>query len=208
MLVLDRFYLIVDSARWLDRLLPLGLKFVQLRMKGLDPSARRAEIAASIEKCRAHGATLVVNDFWQDAIDLGAEWVHLGQEDLAGADAAAIRRAGLKLGVSTHSHEELDTALAVDPDYVALGPVYPTTLKVMPWAPQGLDRIGEWKRIARRPLVAIGGITLERAEAVARAGADSIAVISDVLSNPDPEARCKAWLDARATWTGVERSGS
>lgn len=208
MLVLDRFYLIVDNAQWLDRLLPLGLKFVQLRMKGLEPSARRAEIAASLEKCRAYGATLVVNDFWQDAIDLGAEWVHLGQEDLAGADVAAIRRAGLQLGVSTHSHEELDAALGVDPDYVALGPVYPTTLKVMPWAPQGLDRIGEWKRIARRPLVAIGGITLERAEGVARAGADSIAVISDVLSNPDPEARCKAWLDARATWAGAERSGS
>jgi len=200
MLVLDRFYLIVDNARWLDRLLPLGLRFVQLRAKGLDAAARRAEIAASIAQCRAHGATLVVNDFWQDAIDLGAEWVHLGQEDLAEADVAAIRRAGLKLGLSTHSHEEIDTALSVDPDYVALGPVYPTTLKVMPWAPQGLDRIGEWKRIARRPLVAIGGITLERAEGVARAGADSIAVISDVLSHPDPEARCKAWLDARATW--------
>ncbi|HVK65374.1 MAG TPA: thiamine phosphate synthase, partial [Polyangium sp.] len=110
MLVLDRFYLIVDNARWLDRLLPLGLRFVQLRAKGLDAAARRAEIAASIAQCRAHGATLVVNDFWQDAIDLGAEWVHLGQEDLAEADVAAIRRAGLKLGLSTHSHEEIDTA--------------------------------------------------------------------------------------------------
>jgi len=198
--MLDRFYLIVDSARWLERLLPLGLAFVQLRMKGLDAAARRAEIATSIERCAARGATLVVNDFWQDAIDLGAEWVHLGQEDLADADVAAIKRAGIRLGISTHSHEELDAALVVDPDYVALGPVYPTTLKVMPWAPQGLDRIGEWKRIARRPLVAIGGITLERAESVAQAGADSIAVISDVLANPNPEARCKAWLDARATW--------
>ncbi|MRG90814.1 thiamine phosphate synthase [Polyangium spumosum] len=198
--MLDRFYLIVDGARWLDRLLPLGLGLVQLRVKGLDEAARRAEIAASIQKCRASGATLVVNDFWRDAIDLGAAWVHLGQEDLAGADLVAIRRAGVKLGISTHSHEELDAALAADPDYVALGPVYPTTLKVMPWAPQGLDRIGEWKRITKRPLVAIGGITLERAPGVARAGADSIAVISDVLSHPDPEARCKAWLDARATW--------
>ncbi len=198
--MLDRFYLIVDHAQWLDRLLPLGLRFVQLRVKNLDASARRAEIAASLERCGRAGATLVVNDFWQDAIDLGAEWVHLGQADLAGADLSAIRRAGLRLGVSTHSHEELDAALAVDPAYVALGPVYPTTLKVMPWAPQGLGRVAEWKRIAKRPLVAIGGITLERAEGVARAGADSIAVISDVLSNPDPEARCKAWLDARERW--------
>ena len=198
--MLDRFYLIIDRAAWLDRLLPLGLKFVQIRVKGLPDAERRAELSACIEKCAAAGATLVVNDHWRDAIELGAAWVHLGQEDLAGADVGAIRRAGLKLGVSTHSHEELERALAVDPDYVALGPIWPTTLKVMPWAPQGLDRIGEWKRIAKRPLVAIGGITLERAASVHAAGADSIAVISDVLSAPDPEARCEAWLDARGRW--------
>jgi len=195
--MLDRFYLIVDRVAWLDRLLPLGLGLVQLRAKGLEEASRKAEIAAGIAKCSAAGATLVVNDFWQDAIDLGAPWVHLGQEDLAGADVNAIRRAGIKLGISTHSHEELETALRVDPDYVALGPIWPTTLKVMPFAPQGLERIGEWKRIAKRPLVAIGGITLERAASVYAAGADSIAVISDVLSNADPEARCRDWLAAR-----------
>ncbi|BBE74725.1 thiamine phosphate synthase [Oharaeibacter diazotrophicus] len=194
--MLDRFYLIVDRAAWLPRFLPLGLKLVQLRTKTDDAALRRAEIAEAIALCRAAGATLVVNDFWRDAIDLGADWVHLGQEDLVEADVPAIRRAGIRLGLSTHSHEELDRALAADPDYVALGPVYPTTLKVMPWAPQGLERVGEWKRLAGRPLVAIGGITLERAPGVYAAGADSIAVVSDVLQAADPEARCAAWLKA------------
>lgn len=198
--MLDRFYLVVDRVAWLPRLLPLGLKLVQLRLKNLDPEVRRAEFAEGIRLARAARATLVINDFWQDAIDLGAEWVHLGQEDLMEADVPAIRRAGLKLGLSTHSYEELDRALAAKPDYVALGPVYPTTLKVMPWQPQGLERIGEWKALARMPVVAIGGITLERAAGVAAAGADVIAVVSDVLANPDPEARCAAWLDARARW--------
>lgn len=194
--MLDRFYLVIDRAAWLDRLLPLGLRLVQLRLKGLDETARRAEIAAAVEACRRAGATLVVNDHWQDAIDLGAPWVHLGQEDLVEADVPAIRRAGLRLGLSTHDHAELDRALAADPDYVALGPIYPTTIKAMRFAPQGLDRIGEWKALARRPLVAIGGITLERAPGVAAAGADSIAVVSDVLGAPDPVARCAAWIAA------------
>ncbi|WP_181707433.1 thiamine phosphate synthase [Chthonobacter rhizosphaerae] len=201
--MLPRFYQIVDRAHWLPRLLPLGLKLVQLRIKDLDPDHRRQEIREALAACRAAGATLVVNDFWRDAIDLEAGYVHLGQEDLAEADVAAIRRAGLKLGVSTHSHEELETALAADPDYVALGPVYPTTLKVMPWAPQGLERVTEWKRlIGDRPLVAIGGLTLERAEAVAAAGADTLSVVSDVLSNPSPEARLRAWLAAAERWPG------
>ncbi len=198
--MLDRFYLVADRVHWLPRLLPLGLKLVQLRLKNLDPEVRRAEFAEGIRLCKAAGATLVVNDFWQDAIDLGAEWVHLGQEDLMEADVPAIRRAGVKLGLSTHSYEELDRALAAKPDYVALGPIYPTTLKVMPWAPQGLERIGEWKALSRLPVVAIGGITLERAAGVAAAGADVIAVVSDVLSNPDPEGRCRAWLEASRGW--------
>ncbi len=107
---------------------------------------------------------------------------------------SAIRRAGLKLGLSTHSHEELDVALGHDPDYVALGPIYETKLKVMPWAPQGLARITEWKALAGRPLVAIGGITLDRAPGVFDAGADSIAVVSDVVAHPNPEQRARDWL--------------
>jgi thiamine-phosphate pyrophosphorylase len=143
----------------------------------------------------AGSAKLVVNDYWRAAIEAKAQHVHLGQEDLVDADVGAIRRAGLTLGLSTHDDAELENALRHDPDYVALGPIYPTTLKVMRFGPQGLARITEWKRrIGAIPLVAIGGITLERASAIYAAGADSIAVVSDVTRNNDPDARVHAWL--------------
>jgi thiamine-phosphate pyrophosphorylase len=136
----------------------------------------------------------VMNDYWQAAIDVGAAWVHLGQEDLATADVAALRRAGIRIGVSTHDEPELDTALAITPDYVALGPVYPTTLKVMKWAPQGLARVAAWKARVRCPLIAIGGITPERADGVIAAGADSVAVITDFVTHADPMARLGQWV--------------
>ena len=192
---LPRFYPIVPDAAWVARLARIGVKLIQLRMKDVAQSAIAPAIREALAACGVHGCELVVNDYWQEAIDCGAGFVHLGQGDLETADASAIRRAGLKLGISTHSHEELDRALREDPDYVALGPVYETTLKVMPWAPQGLARIGEWKALARRPLVAIGGITLERAPDVFAAGADSIAVVSDVVFHPDPDQRSKDWLE-------------
>jgi len=194
--MLDRFYLIVDSAHWLKRLLPCGVKLVQLRVKDKSADEIAREIAEAKRLCAEHGAQLIVNDYWQAAIDAGCDYVHLGQEDLATADLDAIRRAGLKLGISTHTHAELELALQAKPDYVALGPIYPTILKEMRFAPQGLDTIGEWKRrIGDLPLVAIGGITLERAPGVLAAGADSIAVVTDVLRNADPEARARAFVD-------------
>jgi thiamine-phosphate pyrophosphorylase len=131
----------------------------------------------------------------------GAKHLHLGQEDLVDADLKAIRDAGLTLGVSTHDDEELENALRTDPDYIALGPIFPTTLKSMRFAPQGISKITEWKRrIADIPLVAIGGIKLEQAPGIFAAGADSIAVVSDVTQNADPDARVRAWLgqDAEA----------
>lgn len=196
----DVFYPIVPSAAWVARLVPLGVRALQLRIKDLPEDAVRREIAEALSVAKAGGCRLIVNDDWQAAIDLGATELHLGQEDLAGADVAAIRRAGIALGISTHSEEELETALAADPYYVALGPIYETKLKVMKWAPQGLDRIGAWrKRIGTRPLVAIGGITPERAGPVIAAGADSVAVITDFMTSPHPEARVRLWLDWAAT---------
>jgi thiamine-phosphate pyrophosphorylase len=120
----------------------------------------------------------------------------LGQEDLAAANLDAIKAAGVKLGISTHDEAELETALAAEPDYVALGPIYETKLKAMKWQPQGLERISSWKaRIGSRPLIAIGGITPERAPGILAAGADSVAVITDFFTSPHPEARVHLWLD-------------
>ncbi|MEM7745822.1 MAG: thiamine phosphate synthase [Pseudomonadota bacterium] len=194
---LDRFYPIFDSVEWLRRMLPLGVKLVQLRIKDAPVVTLREDISSAIKLCAEHGATLVVNDHWQLAIDLGGEFVHLGQEDLEAADILALRRAGMRLGVSTHSHDELDRALSFDPDYVALGPVWPTILKKMPWAPQGLDRVGEWKRLlGATPLCAIGGLTPERGRAALAAGADLVSVVTDITLNQNPEARVREWLAA------------
>lgn len=194
---LDPFYLIVDHVDWLRRLLPCGVKLVQLRVKEADEADLRAQIAEARDLCRRFGAQLIVNDYWRLALDLGCDFVHLGQEDLAVADLAAIRRGGLKLGLSTHDEAELATALAAQPDYIALGPVFPTLLKKMPWAPQGLKKIGLWKsKIGRLPLVAIGGLTPERAVDALRAGAQSAAVVTDITLNADPEARARQWVAA------------
>ena len=144
---------------------------------------------------RGTPAKLVVNDYWRAAIAAGAKHLHLGQEDLADADLESIRAAGLTLGLSTHDDAELETALRARPDYIALGPIFPTTLKSMRFAPQGIAKITEWKkRIGDIPLVAIGGIKLEQAREIFAAGADSIAVVSDITQNADPDARVRAWL--------------
>ena len=190
-----RFYPVVDSAAWVRRMAGAGARLIQLRIKQPDGPALRAVIREARNVCAAVGACLVLNDHWQAAIEEGIGFLHLGQEDLDGADLPAIRRSALRLGVSTHSDAELDRALSVAPDYVALGPVWPTTLKQMPWAPQGLPRLTDWKRrLGRVPLVAIGGVTLDRAPACLAAGADAVAVVSDVLQHPDPDARARAWL--------------
>lgn len=192
---LPRFYPIFDDAAWLERALPLGVRLVQLRLKDRAPDDLRDQIRRGLALARAHGAALVVNDHWRLAIDEGAEWLHLGQEDLDEADLPAIRRAGLRLGVSTHDHAELDRALALAPDYVALGPVWPTILKKMKWAEQGLDRVTEWKAlVGATPLVAIGGLTPERGALALAAGADVVSAVTDITLNPDPEGRMRDWL--------------
>lgn len=194
---LDRFYPIFDSVQWLERMLPLGVKLVQLRIKDTPEAELRAAIAQAQALCRRHGALLVVNDHWSLALDTGCDWVHLGQEDLDEADLPAIRRAGLKLGVSTHDHAELDRALSLRPDYVALGPVYPTILKKMKWHQQGLERVRAWKDlIGGIPLVAIGGMSVERAAGAFAAGADIVSAVTDITLNADPENRVRQWLEA------------
>ena len=192
---LARFYPIVPDIGWLARIVPLGIKLVQLRIK----DGTRADIVDQTRQAltltRSHGCQLILNDYWDVAIETGADFIHLGQNDLRQADLPAIKRAGIRFGVSTHDEQELAAALAVNPEYVALGPIYETKLKAMPWAPQGLDRIREWRgKIGTLPLVAIGGLTPERADGVMAAGADSLAVITDFLTAADPEARIRLWL--------------
>ena len=194
---LDPFYLIVDNAEWLERLVPLGVRMAQLRCKDMDDATVRDEIRRAKTVCAKHGCQLVVNDYWQAAIALDCDYIHLGQGDMDTADFKAIRRAGIRLGLSTHDHAELERALSHDPDYVALGPVYQTILKKMPWAPQGLDKLGKWKQlIGDRPLVGIGGLNPDRLPGVFAAGADSAAVVTDITLNADPEARTREWLAA------------
>lgn len=200
---LDPFYLIVGDVALMDRLVPLGVRLVQLRAKDMDDTALRRQITRARATCARFGAQLVVNDHWQIALDLGCEAVHLGQEDMDTADFAALRRAGMSFGLSTHDEAELERALSHDPAYVALGPVYPTLLKKMKWGPQGLERVRIWKKAAgSTPLVGIGGLTVDRLPGLFEAGADSAAVVTDIQTADTPEARCAEWIAATRKYVG------
>ena len=195
--MLDPFYPVVPDSSWVLKLVPVGTKLIQLRIKDQQEAEVRRQVRVAKAVCAQHGADLIVNDYWQVAIDEGCSWVHLGQEDLVDADVKAVRRAGIRIGVSTHDHAELDKGLAIDPDYVALGPVWPTVLKQMPWAPQGTERLAEWKKlIGDKPLVAIGGLTLERALLCLKSGADIVSVVGDIVNHADPVAQARAWIAA------------
>lgn len=202
-------YPIVARAAHVAQLVRWGVKTVQLRVKDLDGPALSTEMSTAVHAVRGTDVQLVINDAWALALEHGAAraaadgatFVHLGQTDLPCADLPALRAAGIGLGVSTHSPEELAVGLAADPDYVALGPVYPTTTKQMPWAPQGLDHVAQWRdAVSPRPLVAIGGLTLERAPAVWAAGAHVCSFITDIQDERGElvEARVRAWVEAAA----------
>jgi thiamine-phosphate pyrophosphorylase len=191
----DKFYPVVDSVAWVARLAALGVGTIQLRAKDLNDSQALQLVSDALAAIAGTPTKLVVNDYWRAAIVAGAKHLHLGQEDLVDADLNAIRESGLTLGLSTHDDAELETALHADPHYIALGPIFPTTLKSMRFAPQGIPKITEWKkRIGDIPLVAIGGIKFEQAAEIFAAGADSIAVVSDITQNADPDARVRQWL--------------
>ena len=201
MIKLDPFYLIVDSADWIEKLIPLGVKLVQLRMKNVPLEVLHQHIQRAKLVCKQFHCQLIINDYWKAAIEEKCDFIHLGQEDLVDANVEKIKKAGLKLGVSTHDASELNKALAVKPDYVALGPVYQTILKKMKWQPQGLEKVTRWKKlVGDLPLVAIGGLNPERAKAVLEAGADSAAVVTDIALNENPEDRVKQWLEATHKW--------
>ncbi|WP_455477344.1 thiamine phosphate synthase [Bartonella sp. B41] len=198
---MDPFYLIVDSADWVERLVPLGVKLVQLRMKNENSKIISQHIRRSKDVCNTFGAQLIINDYWEIAIDEKCDFIHLGQEDLSKADLLEIRKNGIKFGLSTHDKNELDTAMSVNPEYIALGPIYLTILKKMKWMPQGLDKIKLWrKQIGALPLVGIGGLTPERAIGVLKAGANSAAVVTDVILHKKPEERVQQWITVTQEW--------
>ena len=190
------FYPVVPDADWALRLLDWGVRTLQLRIKNLRGAPLAAAIARVSQAAAQAGAQLFINDHWREAIDAGAFGVHLGQEDLHGADFTALRAAGMRLGVSTHAPGELARAHALRPSYIALGPVYPTTLKVMPYQPLGLERLRDWAARCkpRYPTVAIGGISLQRAAAVLGCGVDGFAVVSAVTQAADPQAATREGL--------------
>jgi len=200
-------YAVLPSAEWVGRMARAGLPTVQLRYKSTDPAAVRAEIQAAVDAVAGTQSLLFINDHWREAIDAGAYGVHLGQEDLdtlSPADLAAIRNAGLRLGLSTHGYAEMLRADAVGPSYLALGAVFPTTLKAMATAPQGVGRLHAYARLMRhRPLVAIGGIGLEHLPEIAASGVGSFAVVRAITAAADPEA---AALQLRQTWAAAQKS--
>lgn len=181
-------YPVVDSVAWLKRLLPLGINTIQLRIKTAHQQLLSAEIAAAIALGKQYQAQVFINDHWQLALQLGAYGVHLGQEDLATADLAALQQAGIRLGVSSHGFAELLRAKALQPSYIALGHIFPTKTKQMPSQPQGVARLAQYVPLAAPyPTVAIGGINAERLAAVAATGVKSIAVVTAITEAADPE---------------------
>ena len=197
------FYPVVPTADWVQRLLGWGVRTIQLRIKATDhsPAEIASQVRAAVEAGRAvPGAQVFINDHWQLALAAGAWGVHLGQEDLDTADIGALRTAGLRLGLSTHTPTELARAHAVQPSYLAIGPIYPTTLKVMSYDAVGLERLRLWApQAAPYPVVAIGGISLERMPGVLACGVDGVAVVSAVTLASDPEQAARAgWKLAAA----------
>ena len=185
-------YAVVDSAAWVARVVATGVRTVQLRIKDAEGQPHRdrvrEEIRQSIRAATAAGAQLFINDHWQLAIEEGAYGVHLGQEDLHAADLAAIREAGLRLGVSTHAYWEVCRAWALQPSYIACGPIHPTQAKAMPWIPQGNDNLAYWCALLPTPVVGIAGMDMLRTEQAARAGAAGVALIGAITAAPSPEA--------------------
>lgn len=193
----SRIYAVVDHPRWVERLGGAGLRFIELYLRDLPEEEIRAQALLAQELAARFNVSLALNRYWQTAIELGYEWLHLGPEDLETADLDAIRTAGIRFGISTHTHEELETALACKPDYISFGPVWSTQLRGVALEGRGLKQLAEWRKLCGTvPLVAIGGINVSRLEDCLKAGADTVAVMSDFIGHQDPEGQVRRWLDA------------
>ena len=185
-------YGVMPDADWVKRMVDAQLPTVQLRFKSEDKYNIRKQIKEAVKATKDSQTLLFINDYWEQAIDEGAYGVHLGQEDMAIADLEKIRAAGLRLGLSTHGYAEMVHADRFCPSYIAMGAVFPTNLKRMPTAPQGLGRLYQYaKLMSHYPLVAIGGIDQESIRAVAKSGVGSVAVVRAITQAKDPKAAVK-----------------
>lgn len=181
-------YPVVDSVEWIERLLKTGVTTLQLRIKDKQPEDVEQEIVEAIKLGKQYHARLFINDYWQLAIKHHAYGIHLGQEDLDIADLDAIKKSGLRLGISTHDEMELQRAKTLHPSYIALGHIFPTTTKDMPSKPQGLEALKhQVEQTPDFPTVAIGGISLERVPDVVATGVGSVALVSAITKAPDWE---------------------
>ena len=199
-------YAIVDSSDWVARVLAEGVRLVQLRIKDAAGDELVREIRGAVAVARAAGATLVVNDHWELALELGAHGVHLGQDDLDKADIDALHHAGLLLGISTHSYWEVCRARALRPSYIACGPIHATAIKQMPWIPQGDANLAYWCTLLHdTPVVAIGGMDADRARDAMRAGAWSVAVVGAITRSADPRGAIAALRSAVDTVPSRQR---
>ncbi|RDI42563.1 thiamine phosphate synthase [Aquicella lusitana] len=188
-------YPIVDSSDWLQTLLPLGVTTIQLRIKHQTGKTLEKEIQRSILLAKKYKARLFINDEWEKALAFGAYGVHLGQEDLQLADIKKINEAGLRLGVSTHCYYEVARAHAIQPSYIACGPIFPTTSKMMSFAPQGILNLKNWCSLLNQyPLVAIGGINRANIDNVLATGVSGVAMISAITKAEDPIASTRKLL--------------
>ncbi len=199
-------YPVLPDADGVLRALESGADTLQLRIKDMPQAELRAQVRVATEAARSRGAQLFLNDHWELALEYQAFGVHLGQDDLPDAQVlCALGAAGLRLGVSTHDLAELARAHALQPSYIALGPVWPTRAKQLAHPPLGLGRLRQWVQRCkpRHVVVGIGGITLERAAAAMDCGLDGIAVIGAVVDAADPAQALRAGravVDAALRW--------
>ena len=179
-------YAVLPDAAWVARMVALGVPTVQLRFKSDDAAAVQREVQAAVKAVQGSQSLLFINDHWEAAIEAGAYGVHLGQEDMQDAPLERIRASGLRLGLSSHGYVEMLRAAQHEPSYIALGAVFPTTLKRMETAPQGLGRLNKYARLMRhRSLVAIGGIDLAAMPSVLQSGVGSVAVVRAITGAED-----------------------
>lgn len=185
-------YAVMPDAKWVARMVEAEAPTIQLRFKSTDRAAIHREIKQAIAAVKDSKSQLFINDYWEEAIEQNAYGVHLGQEDIASANLEAIRQAGLRLGLSSHGYAEMIAVDRLCPSYIAMGAIFPTNLKVMPTAPQGLGRLYQYaKLMSEYPLVAIGGIDADSIHAVAQSGVGSVAVVRAITQASDPSAAVK-----------------